>query len=127
MLQSVLSWIEFQFSLSSFFVLFHQGVNLLLSKRFTVETFVHFHDFLTFGLHFLFLGLLCESSSSLLLWHWLDIVKWCLKIDVDVSLYNTDLIIWLAINDINGIIFSIIVDINSVSLKDTRVLCKFSL
>jgi len=79
-------------------------------------------------LSFLF-NLISSASSSfalrgslLLDRGWLYVIKGLSKLKVDVSLYTTDLVIGLTLQDVNSVINSSILHVDSVSLVEGRII-----
>lgn len=129
MLQSVLAWIEvllIDLLLDRLHFLLDHLIDLLLCQLLAVEPrhalsllddlpagFLH-HKLLLRNRK---LGALLDQGrcGHLVLMESL-IVEGLLKVDLDIGLDNTDLILRFAVNDVNQVVFALVVDIDSVSL-----------
>jgi len=87
------------------------------------------HDFFFLCFEFCFLRLLAFNRCSLRLLDWcgLNIVKRSIKVQVDISLDHTNLVVWFALYDVDGVISAGMMNADRISFEDTRVVGQLSL
>lgn len=104
---------------------------MLLFKGFAVESLVHPLDIFSLLGELLLFSLLrslrlADAAGDLLACRF-HIVKRRLEVDVDVCFDDTDLVLGLAVHDVDLVVSTPMIDVDGVTLEDTRVVRELSL
>ena len=100
---------------------------LLLRQLFTINTCILSSDFShSLGI-LLLLDLALLHRGLLLDFRWFNVVLWLSKVKLNIRLNATNLIIWLALYDVNGIFLPSILNIDCITFVKDRVMCQFML
>jgi len=124
----VLSWVEFIFALSGLLVFFGENSDLFLVECLAIKSFVHSHYFLLLLLEFRLSFFLCRNSGALriMLWHLLNIVYWLFEFQIDISFNDADLVVRFAFDDVDQVVYALMVNIDRITLKTSRILGQLS-